>query len=217
VHYHAGEMYAILSLESHRARCAVTGEDLGTVPDYVRPSMRRHGLSRLYVGQFSLPHHDGGPIDRPPHDVVASINTHDTPTWAGFWQGLDIDDRARMGLLDDAAAKAEHVARREALGRTAAYLRAQGFLAAGEENDGVAVMRAFTAFLAASEAELVIVTLEDLWLEQRPQNVPGTRAEDRPNWRRKLRPSLESILADGDTRAILEMVSRAREGKAAKE
>lgn len=212
VHYHAGEMYAILSIESHRARCAVTGEDLGTVPDYVRPSMQRHGLSRLYVGQFSLPEGDGAPIVEPPRDVVASINTHDTPTWAGFWQGLDIDQRVDMGLIDAGEARAEHAARREALHRTSAHLRARGFLAADMEADPAAVMRAFTAFLAASPAELVIVTLEDLWLETSPQNVPGTRPDDRPNWRRKLAPSLERVLADQDARAILAMVSRLRAG-----
>lgn len=214
VHYHAGEMYAILSLESHRARCAVTGEDLGTVPDYVRPSMQRHGLSRLYVGQFSLPDRDGAPIIEPPHDVVASLNTHDTPTWSGFWQGLDIDARVEMDLIDEAEAEDEHEARRETLRRTAAYLRARGFLAEGEEDDGMAVMRAFSAFLATSPAELVIVTLEDLWMEASPQNVPGTRPEDRPNWRRKLGPSLDSILADEGARGILAMVSQARAGQA---
>jgi 4-alpha-glucanotransferase len=212
VHYHAGEMYAILSLESHRARCAVTGEDLGTVPDYVRPSMRRHGLSRLYVGQFSLPDRDGAPIIEPPHDVVASINTHDTPMWAGFWQGDDIEVRVGMGLLDEAAAAAERAGRRVTLQRTAAYLRARGFLQPGEEGDGAAVMRAFTEFLAASPAELVIVTLEDLWLETSPQNVPGTHPDERPNWRRKLGPTLERILADEGAQGILAMVSRARAG-----
>jgi 4-alpha-glucanotransferase len=213
VHYQAGEMYAILSLESHRAGCAVTGEDLGTVPDYVRPSMRRHGLSRLYVGQFSLPDRDGAPIIEPPHDVVASINTHDTPTWAGFFRGDDIEVRVGMGLLDQTEAAAEHAARRVTLQRTAAYLRSRGFLAAGEV-DGAAVMRAFTEFLAASPAELVIVTLEDLWLEPSPQNVPGTRADERPNWRRKLVPSLERILADAGAQGILAMVDRARAGGA---
>jgi 4-alpha-glucanotransferase len=210
VHYNAGEMYAILSLESHRARCAVTGEDLGTVPDYVRPSMQRHGLSRLYVGQFSVPDREDAPIVEPPHDVVASINTHDTPTWAGFWRGDDIEVRVGMGLLDREEAEAEHAGRRATLQRTAAYLCAEGFLAAGEEDDGVAVMRAFTAFLAASPAELVIVTLEDLWMEASPQNVPGTSPDERPNWRRKLVPTLERILADQDARGILAMVAQTR-------
>jgi 4-alpha-glucanotransferase len=38
----------------------------------------------------------------------------------------------------------------------------------------------------------VLVTLEDLWLERRGHNVPGTHAE-RPNWRRKARYTLEEF------------------------
>jgi 4-alpha-glucanotransferase len=34
--------------------------------------------------------------------------------------------------------------------------------------------------------------LEDLWLEPLPQNVPGTW-EERPNWQRKARFSLEQL------------------------
>lgn len=217
VHYHAGEMYAILSLESHRQRCAVTGEDLGTVPDYVRPSMQRHGLSRLYVGQFSVPDRAGASMYEPPRDVVASLNTHDTPTWAGFWQGLDVDVRQGMGLLDADEVAAEHAGRRAALARTAAFLRERGFLAAGAEPDGETMMRAMTEFLAASDAELVIVTLEDLWMESEPQNVPGTAPDERPNWRRKMQPSLESILGNRQARGILEMVEQTRQRKERKE
>lgn len=210
VHYNAGEMYAILSLESHRQRCAVTGEDLGTVPDYVRPSMQRHGLSRLYVGQFSVPDREGAAMYEPPRDVVASLNTHDTPTWSGFWQGLDVEVRQGMGLIDADEVVAEHEGRRQALARTAAFLRKHGFLSGDAEPDGETMMRAMTEFLAASDAELVIVTLEDLWMESEPQNVPGTAPDERPNWRRKMQPSLENILANPQARDILKLVDETR-------
>ena len=35
-----------------------------------------------------------------PTDVVASLNTHDTATFMGFWQGDEIDDRVALGLVD---------------------------------------------------------------------------------------------------------------------
>ncbi|HZP26338.1 MAG TPA: 4-alpha-glucanotransferase, partial [Dehalococcoidia bacterium] len=54
VSYPAEELYAIVCLESQRERCEVVGEDLGTVPRYVRREMSRHGLLRSYVLQFSL-------------------------------------------------------------------------------------------------------------------------------------------------------------------
>ena len=86
------ELCAILTLESHRHQCTLVGEDLGTVPDQVRPAMARHGLFRLHVGEFAMP---GGPDDAPgpaPAASIASLNTHDTPTFAGWWHGKDVDD-----------------------------------------------------------------------------------------------------------------------------
>lgn len=49
VRYHAEELYAILSLESHREQCWIIGENLGTVPTYVNTAMSRHGLDRKSV------------------------------------------------------------------------------------------------------------------------------------------------------------------------
>lgn len=42
-----------------------------------------------------------------------------------------------------------------------------------------------TIDLARGPSEVMLVTLEDLWLERAPQNVPGTYHE-RPNWLRPL-------------------------------
>ena len=55
IRYRADELYALVTLESHRHQCAVAGEDLGTVPPEVRPALARHGIARLYVGQFNMP------------------------------------------------------------------------------------------------------------------------------------------------------------------
>jgi 4-alpha-glucanotransferase len=63
--------------------------------------------------------------------------------------------------------------------------------------------------LSASPAEVVLVNLEDLWLEPRPQNVPGTYRE-RPNWRRKARFSVEEITGDPKLAAALRELSGIR-------
>jgi 4-alpha-glucanotransferase len=39
---------------------------------------------------------------------------------------------------------------------------------------------------------MVLVNLEDLLLERRPQNVPGTGAE-KQNWRRKMAAAIEEL------------------------
>ena len=49
VRYPAEEYYAIFSLESHRHKAMLVGEDLGTVPPEVPESMGRHNVHRMYV------------------------------------------------------------------------------------------------------------------------------------------------------------------------
>ena len=52
VEYPAEEMYAILSLESHRADAGIVGENLGMVPAEVNRSMSKHNIRQLYVAQY---------------------------------------------------------------------------------------------------------------------------------------------------------------------
>jgi len=225
VRYRPEEQYAVFVLESHRHQCALAGEDLGTVPEYVPPAMRRHGMHRLFVVQFALPGEQGEAMSPVPAEAVASLNTHDTPTFASFWNGGEIDVRAELGLLDEEEAHEEWVNRQKLQRATIAWLRrierlpdesSQGD-AGGEEAlvaGGVlsAVMRACLEELAASDAQMVLVTLEDLWLELEPQNVPGTGWE-RPNWRRKMRRTLEEVMREPSVVGVLERVSQLRNPK----
>jgi len=188
VRYAADELYAILALESHRHQCALVGEDLGTVPPYVPPTMQKHNMAGLYVAEFALP----GAI-APSATQVACTNTHDTPTFGGWWNGTDIDDKLALGLIDAAQSEAEHAARaeaRETLG-----------------GDATAALYATTRAMAASEAPVVLATLEDAWLEPRPQNVPGT-AHERPNWRRPFAHDADAALDDPRVEALLAAAAR---------
>ena len=47
-------------------------------------------------------------------------------------------------------------------------------------------------FLAKSEAIIVLLNLEDLWGETKPQNIPSTTKEH-PNWKRRMRYSMERL------------------------
>ena len=49
VRYPADELYAVLSVESHRARAWIVGENLGTVPDAVDAALAEHGISTLFI------------------------------------------------------------------------------------------------------------------------------------------------------------------------
>jgi 4-alpha-glucanotransferase len=63
--------------------------------------------------------------------------------------------------------------------------------------------------LARSEAEFLLVNLEDLWLEPLPQNVPGTW-DERPNWMRKARYSLEAIRRMPELLDVLKSIDHIR-------
>ncbi len=56
--------------------------------------------------------------------------------------------------------------------------------------DPAAGLQAVVEDLAASSAELVVVSLEDLWLETERQNVPGTTTG---NWRQRIAVPIEAI------------------------
>lgn len=184
VRYPTEELYAILTLESHRQEARIVGEDLGTVTREVRRSMGRHGLSRMSVLQFEIAPDAEPPVSPPPRRSVASLNTHDMPTFAAFWEGLDIRQRLERGLLDEDGAATENVQRAEARKALIRFLRAGGWLPARPDPPAPAnVLRAALLHLAAGPARTILVNLEDLWLEQRPQNVPGT-GDELPNWKR---------------------------------
>jgi 4-alpha-glucanotransferase len=210
VSYRAEDLYAVFVLEAHRHGTVLVGEDLGTVPEEVPPMMARHNVHRMYVMQYQAQPKDEAlsPIFS---GAVASINTHDMPTFAGFWQGADIDDRAALGILDEETAAAERVRRRELVEKVEAFLRQRGFLQGGR--DPQAVLRACLNFLATGPGRVALANVEDFWLETQPQNVPGTWRE-RPNWTRRAKYSLEEFTKmPAVLEALREMDRAAKQGR----
>ncbi|HXE76314.1 MAG TPA: 4-alpha-glucanotransferase [Candidatus Xenobia bacterium] len=210
VHYRAEEVYALLCLESHRQHAAVVGENLGVVPPYVNSTMSRHGILKMFVVQYEV---EGGvqrALKRVPADALASLNTHDMPPFAGWWEGRDIADRCALGLMSPAAARAQHQARLRRRVLMARILRRTGWLK-GKATDSSSVFRACAEFLAASRAGAILLNLEDLWGETEPQNIPGTSSRERPNWRRKARYSLEEFTRLPVVSSILDSVRRLRQ------
>lgn len=191
VRYQAEELYAILSLESHRHRAMIVGEDLGTVPREVRSSMARHGLHEMYVAQYELKADPERALRPVPTRAVASLNTHDMPPFAAFWRGMDIADRHELRLVEGEGVRQE-VEQRQAIKEALARFLSRRNPTPGLIRGPRGVLRSTLAFLGRSPARVLLVGLEDLWLETQPQNVPGTQ-EERPNWRRKLRYSLEEL------------------------
>ncbi|MCB1322688.1 MAG: 4-alpha-glucanotransferase, partial [Leptospiraceae bacterium] len=107
--YPTEDLLRILALESQRRRCMVIGEDLGTVPPEVRETLQRYGIYSWRVTYFEKNHEAGGfvPADQYPELSVASVNTHDLPTFPGFWLGRDIEARRRIGIFTNEEAQRE--------------------------------------------------------------------------------------------------------------
>jgi 4-alpha-glucanotransferase len=208
VRYRPDEMYAVVALESHRARCLVAGEDLGTVPAAVGNRMGRHRLLRSFVLQYELPGVRPGRLPAVPARSIASINTHDMPAFASFVRGDDIDDRRSLGLLDDREARAETRARAAMVRGLASALRRSGHLR-GRGGGAPRLLNACLSWLGASPARVVVAGLEDLWGERRPQNTPGTSVERR-NWQRRTLYNLETFTKMRSVRGPLARLDRAR-------
>ncbi|MEO1279560.1 MAG: 4-alpha-glucanotransferase [Planctomycetota bacterium] len=125
-------------------------------------------------------------------DLIASANTHDMPTFAGYLAGRDIELRESLGLVDRSAARRDQRVRREAVQRLAASLAV--------ELDGSGSHDAFDALverLCRTSSPVVMVSMDDLLGETEPQNIPGVQA-GYPCWRRPLRARLEGMMA-GDS------------------
>ena len=207
VRYRAEEQYAILALESHRHNNIIVGEDLGIVPPEVRPAMARHGLHRMFIVHFELQANPKRPLRSISDNYVASLNTHDMPPFAAFWEDLDIGQRLELGLLDRASAERELRARQAIKENLVSFLIEKGWVK-GPAPDTYTVLKACLAYLSASQAGIVLVNLEDLWLETEPQNVPGSR--NYPNWQRKARYTVEPICKIDKAIDILKLVGQLR-------
>ncbi|MEJ2678898.1 MAG: 4-alpha-glucanotransferase, partial [Gemmatimonadota bacterium] len=211
VRYPAEELYAILSLESHREGTAVVGEDLGTVPPGVREAMAERGVHRCYVVQFEVHPDKHQALAEVPAGAAASLDTHDTPTFGAYWRGRDVAERRDAGDLDPDGAEREAEARdevRRAIGR---FLGGRRTPDASAGSDAEAALRGLLRYLGDSDAGLVLVALEDLWLEERPQNRPGR--DDPWNWRRRMRRDLDAIMEAEDVVGPLKDLDRMRRSR----
>ena len=212
VGYHADEFYAVLALESQRHKTAIIGEDLGTVPKHIRASMSEHGLSGMYVAQFEFKISADEAMRPTPSDSLASLNTHDMRPFAGFWEGLDIEDQEELGLINSKDAREARKERELLKQSVVQFLRRRGALHALRPTLAE-ILEACLLELAGREEAMMLVNLEDLWLERSPQNTPGT-VDERPNWQSRARYSLEAAKVDSQLLHLLKQVHQRRTGRA---
>jgi 4-alpha-glucanotransferase len=197
---------AVIILESHRNKCLVVSEDLGTLPPGLRETLQDAGFYsyRLLYFERDADGSRKAPRDYPV-EAVAAVSTHDLPTLAGFWAGDDIALRGRIANSnsDLAQALAERARDKESL---AAALRAEGFDAAVNQE---APRLALHQYLARAPSRLLVVQFDDVVEEREQFNLPGTDREY-PNWRRRYALPVAQLLADPRAQEMFAMLRAER-------
>jgi 4-alpha-glucanotransferase len=207
------DLLRIVCLESHRNEVMIVGEDLGTVPGYVRSTLSEMSVLSYRLLYFEK---DGQQRFLPPGDypelALVTISTQDLPTLVGFWTHTDIELRRKTGMLEDGEAFREVMAKREVdKARLLALLHEENLLPEVSERDVKAypeisgeLHEAVTAVLARTPCKIFMLTQEDLFKEKDQQNLPGTTGEY-PNWSLKMKYTVEQLRSDPRARAFCDM------------
>ncbi|HZS82882.1 MAG TPA: 4-alpha-glucanotransferase [Stellaceae bacterium] len=220
--YPIDDLLRIVALESHRQRCAVIGEDLGTVPEGFRERLRAANVLSYRVLIFER-QADGSfvPPDQYPELATASVATHDVATLRGYWTGRDLKWRRELDLYSNAGQRAEAEASRarerrlllDALVREGVLPPDAAKSLLGDEAHPVfapALSEAVHRFLGRSNARLVLVQIEDALGELDQANLPGT-FDEHPNWRRKLSLAVSELLGDPALAQLAAALNEARQ------
>jgi len=219
VRYPFEDLLGILALESQRNRCLVVGEDLGTVPDEVEEALRPIGVLSTRLLYFERL--DDGRMAPPqayPVNIATAVTTHDLPTLAGFWQGLDIDLRAQLHLFpDDALRNQQIISRSEDRAQLLVALEAEGVLPAGGGLQPVAfpqmtaeLATAVYTYVARAPSKLLLMQMEDGFGVREQPNLPGTVNPTYPCWRLKMPLDLEEWHSSPYLDGILQALRRER-------
>jgi 4-alpha-glucanotransferase len=172
------EMFAIICIESVRAGAGVVGENLGTVPPEIRQGLKEHKLLGMAIAQ------DG--VSEPARTDLVALSSHDTPAFAAWWKGSDIDDLEDLGVFDEERSAEERRVRAETIDRLRETLGTDG---------PVETRDALMAWMSGTDAAVALINLDDLLMEERRQNIPGTDWE-RPNWRLRHERTVDQLAAD---------------------
>lgn len=184
-----GEEYLRVVLEEAGA-ARVIGEDLGTVPDYVRPNLRSLGIAGFKIPQWEFYHGRVTPGSEYERLSVATYATHDHKPLRALWEDAFQKKTSTSELSRFELEKIAHFA---------------GFNPKIDKNDYEndfypAVMEA----LFQSEAWIAIVMITDLLARKYRFNVPGTAT--RSNWVRRMQRTIAQLHSSRKERARMRMI-----------
>jgi 4-alpha-glucanotransferase len=171
-----GEEYLRVVLEESGST-RVIGEDLGTVPDYVRPHLRSLGIAGFKIPQWEVRHERVTPGDNYERLSVATYATHDHKPLRKLWE-----EAVEHPTLTSEQARVE-------LNKIAqfAQIRPEG----AAINFGTHFYPAIMEALFKCESWIAVVMLTDLLGRKYRFNVPGTAAS--ANWTRRMQRTVTQL------------------------
>ena len=181
VYYDHEAMMGVILLEAQRAGAVVIGEDLGVVEPWVRDYLRERGVLGTSVVWFEK--EGGGWPLRPEHyrdRALAAVNIHDLPPTLGYIRGIQTTLRSELGLLTDDIETVRAGDRLE-LEQVGVRLHEYGCVDGAEPSERETVEGLYR-YVAKTPSKLVVASLVDAVGDVRPQNMPGTGADQYPNW-----------------------------------
>jgi 4-alpha-glucanotransferase len=185
-----GEEYLRVVLEEASA-ARVAGEDLGVVPEYVRPNLQRLGIAGFKIPQWEI--RDGMIIPGEMYDrlSVAAYATHDHEPIRALWDNASRHSNSEIG--EQARATLEKIA------------LFSGFNSKIDQPDYEkdfypAVLNA----LFRSNSWIAIVMITDLLAREYRFNIPGTKANQ--NWTRRIRRPISKLRSGRKERKRMQLI-----------
>jgi len=218
VKYPVNDLLGIVALESHRSRCLVIGEDLGTVSDELRGQLAQAEILSYRLLMFER---EGARFRAPgeyPRRAIVAWGTHDLATFTGWWQEEDLRTRAALGQFDAKGLARECHERAAARRALVEALAAEGLVDASTPPLGKAtpeLIDAVHTFAARAPSSVMVAQMEDVLGVAEQPNLPGT-VDEHPNWRRKLPLPVEAWGRDERLRNVARLLAETRGARRAR-
>ncbi|MBF0422717.1 MAG: glycogen debranching protein GlgX [Magnetococcales bacterium] len=216
VNYPFEDLLGIVKLESQRNRCLVVGEALGTVPEGLPEKLASANVFSYQL--FYFEREPGGEFKHPdnysPFALVA-ITTHDLPTFPGYWESVDLEEKRRLSLFptDELLQRviAERANERENIVHVLKKMKLipNDWTVSTHKYCTDELMHAVNRYLSLSPSKIQMVQLEDVIGQREQVNLPGTTNEH-PNWQRKLAMSVEAIISSTAMLALTKVLRKQR-------
>ena len=184
-----GEEYLRVVLEESGSTCVI-GEDLGTVPDYVRPNLLSLGIAGFTIPQWEVHHERVTPGSEYERLSVATYATHDHKPLRKLWEEA----------VEHATSTSDQT--RHELNKIADFAQFQP--ASESINFGQDFHPAIMEALFKCESWIAVVMLTDLLRLKYRFNVPGTAAS--ANWTRRMQRTIGQLRSSRKERERMRLI-----------